>query len=557
MARTKYSSPFTLIITFIGIFCTVSTAYFWNQWRDLEAVTTSDLDQRNNRGRYFLMHKSDQLIDSLKAYRRWGNDLERLNLEAERLQDSQERYHLFVDHARDTILVHREPEYRGRTNEQAGGTPWKAAFNTLRTEIFEQIGPDTIAAHYYAVGTDENDRRYGVFYYDPDRQWIYGLVVRRQYFEELAILQTEKIAVAGLLWSTLLLIMTALFVLYYLLVVRVKDERRKEYERALEHSEVGFAVLDLDSTVLTVNEKFRKLYTSEKYQDKKLLEVSTYATREERQRLWDLCLKGKPATYRNSGRVVDNRKEVSAVTLTRYGDRVVMTTSDVSDIVYTYGIVGHDLRNRLAASNMGIHRLMQHLKNEDETVQTALLQVREVLLSTENYAMALETWGQQEAGNILEELKEVDLVPILREVKELFAPVFALHGTEAEFSIGGDLRIYTSPRAVMAVLRNLLANAMTAFLNEEEGRYDDHPKAIRVLAEGRDGEITLSVWDSGSGMTERIKARMNSDDNTALGFGSRIIRKYVKKMAGGWEVTESSPTSGTTITITLPQNNLT
>lgn len=567
-SATKINLLPYVLLAFSILSFSAFTGYFWLRWQELEAVSNTDLSQEYNRQTFSDKDIGVYLRARLLEYLEWGQDSARLNLEAQRLASDSvyADYSVFVDNGKDTtIVVQKDKSLVGQSNATVKNGEFSEAFNKIHSILYSRIGADSIYSDSYELPGEPGNRRYGIFYLDSSSEWIYGLVVKRPYFERKTKELFSEMAFVSKFVPFLLFIPFSIFFFgYYLWKIKPREQRRGEYELALENANVGVAILDREtSTILDINQKFEDLYDRDKYYGNRLLKVSSYP---DIKQIWEECVKAGPdetknhhVSYRNPGQLNGTQREVSKVTLTRYGDRVVMTTTDVTEIVHVYGILGHDLRNQLAASSIGMQNAVNFIGRLQDDEERRLLgqylnRVQASLVATESYASALEVWAEQESGILLDRKEKVDVGRELLELKKLFAPVFTVHGTNAEFYASGNQEILTSARALRAVLRNLLSNTMAAFLNEKTGQYRERPKSVIVSADGREGWLIITVRDNGPGIPEIVRQRMINKDYSALGLGSRIVDEYVKKMNGTIGVTASSSLTGTTITMKLPQN---
>jgi len=101
------------------------------------------------------------------------------------------------------------------------------------------------------------------------------------------------------------------------------------------------------------------------------------------------------------------------------------------------------------------------------------------------------------------------------------------------------------PEQMYGVVLNLVRNAWQAM--HEDGE-------IAVKTECNDGAVTLSVRDTGRGMTDEVREKLFSPffttKETGTGLGLSIVRKIVLAHGGSIEV-ESAPGEGTTFTIRI------
>lgn len=122
-----------------------------------------------------------------------------------------------------------------------------------------------------------------------------------------------------------------------------------------------------------------------------------------------------------------------------------------------------------------------------------------------------------------------------------------LNCTEALWVVGAPLRLRRA-------LANVIANAYQAM--DQGGKLTVHATS------GGDGMVTVRVSDTGCGMSERdVRAalkRFNTTrkDQGGTGLGLPIVKRIVEELHGGRLLIESTPGSGTTVQIDLPQEEV-
>jgi PAS domain S-box-containing protein len=103
------------------------------------------------------------------------------------------------------------------------------------------------------------------------------------------------------------------------------------------------------------------------------------------------------------------------------------------------------------------------------------------------------------------------------------------------------------PEQMVRVVLNLVRNAWQAMPEGGE---------IAVATERTEEAVTLSVRDTGCGMTEAVREKLFSPffttKETGTGLGLSIVRKIVLAHGGSIEV-NSAPGTGTTVTVTVPR----
>jgi signal transduction histidine kinase len=154
-------------------------------------------------------------------------------------------------------------------------------------------------------------------------------------------------------------------------------------------------------------------------------------------------------------------------------------------------------------------------------------------------------------GALHMELQATSLVQSVDESRALLESLATAHGIAFETSVAADLRVLADPQRLRQVLLNLGSNAI---------KYNRQGGTVHVSAWLNDeGAVTLSVQDTGIGMTSEQLARLFQPfdrlgaERTKVpgtGLGLVICRSLVVEMGGSLTLT-SLPRSGTAATVIL------
>jgi two-component system, OmpR family, phosphate regulon sensor histidine kinase PhoR len=165
----------------------------------------------------------------------------------------------------------------------------------------------------------------------------------------------------------------------------------------------------------------------------------------------------------------------------------------------------------------------------------------------------LLTLAHLESGSSSLQLSEIDLLRFLSDLVRDWGKKFLTKDLETIVDVSDDCStIRADEQRLREVFDNLLDNAL---------KYSDKGGAVRLAAERRNGELTLSVSDEGAGISQedlpRIferfyrtdKARSRELGGTGLGLS---IVKHIAQLHGGRVEAESDLGKGTTIRVILP-----
>jgi len=164
------------------------------------------------------------------------------------------------------------------------------------------------------------------------------------------------------------------------------------------------------------------------------------------------------------------------------------------------------------------------------------------LLTTFN---ALLSIARAEAGQMREGFQDTDLVALLGDLAELYAPI-------AE-DAGGTLVLDVPDTAVVRADRQLVAQAMTNLLdNAIKYGHDEKtgaPEIILRITPSKTGGWTVNVSDAGPGIDatdrERVKGRFvrldTSRSKPGSGLGLALVDSVMKLHGGEFEISGGDP----------------
>jgi len=212
--------------------------------------------------------------------------------------------------------------------------------------------------------------------------------------------------------------------------------------------------------------------------------------------------------------------------------------------------MSHELRTPLNAV-LGFTQLLQiEARQSAQSAQLAKLEhiraAGDHLLSLINDVLDL---SGMEAGETRLSMQPVDLAQLVRQSLPLLQSLASQHGVELETGRAEGIAL-ADPTRLRQVLINLLSNAI---------KYNRPGGTVRVESHGADGEATLSVRDTGRGLTREQVASLfepfnrfgvESEGIEGTGIGLTIVKALVDGMGGRIEV-ESSPGRGTVFSVTL------
>jgi signal transduction histidine kinase len=220
--------------------------------------------------------------------------------------------------------------------------------------------------------------------------------------------------------------------------------------------------------------------------------------------------------------------------------------------------VSHDLRTPLATTRAMVEAMSDGVVSDPADVRRYLSLILQETRHMSRLIDDLFELSQIDSGALHLRSQSVDLAQLVSETVAAYQAPAAERRVHLEDAVAPNLdgaRIEGDPERLERVLRNLLDNAL---------RHTPAGGTIRVGAIADDGQVLMSVSDSGPGVAEaeleRIfdrfyrsePSRRRSESSTAgAGLGLAIARGLVQAHAGRiWA--EPSPLGGISVQIRLP-----
>jgi two-component system, NtrC family, sensor kinase len=219
--------------------------------------------------------------------------------------------------------------------------------------------------------------------------------------------------------------------------------------------------------------------------------------------------------------------------------------------------MSHELRTPLNAI-IGVTEMLREdaeaLKQDLEPLDRVLGAARH-LLALINDILDL---SKIEAGRMELQLESFALAPLIANVVKTIEPLAAKNANQVAVQCDAEIgTLHADQMRLRQALLNLMSNA---------NKFTDHGTITidaRQLQEGRRDWVTISVGDTGIGMTAEQMGKLfqefsQADASTSrkyggTGLGLAISKRFCQMMGGNITV-ESEPGRGSTFTIRLPKN---
>jgi signal transduction histidine kinase len=214
--------------------------------------------------------------------------------------------------------------------------------------------------------------------------------------------------------------------------------------------------------------------------------------------------------------------------------------------------VGREFRQPLAELVDEAERLLRRSENEEGAANIeALAELRAAAVRALDTAEELLDASALEREAIALRRSEVDIGGLLVEVADRARALASLSETELELELDDDLgTIETDRRKLRRIVEHLTIHAI---------RSTRHGEVTLRARRGEDGEVELSVVDTGIGLTAGQLERFfepfsgaDADDASGTGLGLAVTKRLADALGIELGVT-STAGAGTTVTAKLPR----
>jgi signal transduction histidine kinase len=214
-------------------------------------------------------------------------------------------------------------------------------------------------------------------------------------------------------------------------------------------------------------------------------------------------------------------------------------------------MLGHELRNPLAPILTALE-LMRLRAGETLTRERTIIERQTLHLAS--LVDDLLDVSRIARGMVQLKRERVRIADAIAKAIETASPLFEQHRHELVTHVPRDLTVEGDPGRLVQVFANLLTNA---------AKYTDPSGRVTVSAEGHDGEIIITVTDTGRGIAAEmlphvfelfVQERQNLDRSRGgLGLGLAIVRNLVELHGGRVTATSDGAGRGSVFTVHLPR----
>lgn len=219
-------------------------------------------------------------------------------------------------------------------------------------------------------------------------------------------------------------------------------------------------------------------------------------------------------------------------------ERNIADQAAMADIGAASAGISHEMGNTLCALS-GYFDLLARGHSDERTLKI-LSEVRREMNSAQELIDSFGSFAKSPEP-VTSKLRRDDVLSICTQACEVYEIKYSISMTDEEFSLNAD-------RQLLAIcIRNLVRNALEA----------DSETILEVIVEASDNSITISITDTGPGLTldpEEIFRPFRTTKNRSggnMGLGLSISRRIIRSM-GGELSGNNRENSGTVFTILLP-----
>lgn len=219
-----------------------------------------------------------------------------------------------------------------------------------------------------------------------------------------------------------------------------------------------------------------------------------------------------------------------------------------------FSILSHDLRSPLTTLKGFLGLLIDNsdaISRDD--LQKYATNIRNSVTTSLDLIDNTLFWSLSQTGNIQCVPTSVQLAPVFEKIKGLYGLTAERKHLTLNFPSTNGLAVYADENMVYVLLRNLVSNAI---------KFTPEMNTIRVDASENGEEVSVSVKDSGIGMTPEEISKIFMFDNPMVkkgtssekgtGLGLILCKKFVE-MNKGKLLIESQVGVGSVFTVVFPK----
>ena len=218
-----------------------------------------------------------------------------------------------------------------------------------------------------------------------------------------------------------------------------------------------------------------------------------------------------------------------------------------------FSIIAHDLKNPFQTIIGFSEMQKEEIKSGDKgAIEEYAGLINSSAIQTYRLLENLLEWANSQRGKIPFNPVPINLIETLNEEFSALNEIAKVKNIELKSSLPSDLKIKADKDMIKTILRNLITNAI---------KFTHKNGLVEVRARIEDGNMEISVSDSGIGMTDetmtklfRIDANLTTrgtENEKGTGLGLFLCKEFVEKHGGKiWVESESG--KGSTFKFFIP-----
>lgn len=235
-------------------------------------------------------------------------------------------------------------------------------------------------------------------------------------------------------------------------------------------------------------------------------------------------------------RLLANMEEAGSDAVLGYAEKTAEVLKESDYAFEKSRVVAHEIKNQLSICDLysEIIRKQSEVGN-NEAVQKALKSINKALKMANNCLLSLKT---QEVSK----LEPVSVKSLVEEALELSGVYLEDKNIKLEVEVLEDFEIMADFDKLVAVIINLVKNAVEAFGFDEIEETVQNDKYIKIKTEKEEVFGIISVSNNASGIKEpeKIFNQGFTTKTSGSGLGLWICKKSVEEMMGVLELSRSS-----------------
>ncbi|HYE56816.1 MAG TPA: HAMP domain-containing sensor histidine kinase, partial [Chitinophagaceae bacterium] len=221
-----------------------------------------------------------------------------------------------------------------------------------------------------------------------------------------------------------------------------------------------------------------------------------------------------------------------------------------------FSIISHDLRGPVTSFH-NISKLIHHYtrQGEKEKIDTLFGRIDKSVGRLNHLLDNLLHWAMAHRNEIRCHIQKINIVHLLGEVTAIYEEQLLSKKIQLNVHAPAEAFVSGDYNTLSAVFRNIFSNAL---------KYTPREGTITVSVITNPGVITIACTDTGVGMApERLSSlfeftqchsTQGTENEKGTGLGLLVANQFVQLNKGTMDI-QSTPGSGTTVTVTLAAGN--